>query len=356
MKKFFLISLIATFVTIFSASAQDNTYNMVIKMANGTTFTIGPKDVENITFNDGEVVVSGSSIQELIASITENASRIAENAKRITDNEMRIEDTNTRIAADEAAINTAAIRAEAYYQEYLNNMKMLSDQIRNCATVEELVANLSNYYTKEEVTKLLADITVNGNVWTIGPDGYWYLNGVITTWRAVGMDGKDGKDGMDGAPGPQGAQGAQGEPGVPGPSGRDGYDGRDGTSWMISDATKNWLYSNDGGATWTDTGICAEGKGGTGDVDLSNYYTKEKIDSMMATLEYNMVTKVEMEALIQNIANIIAEKYSELKDKNALLEAQTEYLKNEVLKNTQEIDMLRNMIETLREEVSELKK
>ena len=71
MKKFFILSLIATFVSVLSVSAQDNTYSMIIKMANGTTFTIGPNEVDSLWFNDGQVTVAGTNIMDLINSIAQ---------------------------------------------------------------------------------------------------------------------------------------------------------------------------------------------------------------------------------------------------------------------------------------------
>lgn len=71
MKKFFILSLIATFVSVLSVSAQDNTYSMVIKMANGTTFTIGPNEVDSLWFNDGQVTVAGTNIMDLVNSIAQ---------------------------------------------------------------------------------------------------------------------------------------------------------------------------------------------------------------------------------------------------------------------------------------------
>ena len=71
MKKFFILSLIATFVSVLSVSAQDNTYSMIIKMANGTTFTIGPNEVDSLWFNDGQVTVAGTNIMDLVNSIAQ---------------------------------------------------------------------------------------------------------------------------------------------------------------------------------------------------------------------------------------------------------------------------------------------
>lgn len=62
MKKQFLLSLIAAFVMALSANAQGNTYNMKVKMADGTEITIGPNDIENISFNEA-VVVSGIKLR-----------------------------------------------------------------------------------------------------------------------------------------------------------------------------------------------------------------------------------------------------------------------------------------------------
>lgn len=76
MKKFILMSLIATFVSVFSANAQENTYSVIIKMTDGTTFTIGPNDVENIMFNDGQVTVSGTNIQDLVNRIKASEEQI----------------------------------------------------------------------------------------------------------------------------------------------------------------------------------------------------------------------------------------------------------------------------------------
>ena len=71
-------------------------------------------------------------------------------------------------------------------------------------------------------------------VWTIGTDGYWYLNNEKTEYKAIGVDGKDGKDGVDGKDGKDGADGkdgkdgADGKDGINGTNGKDGADGKDG--------------------------------------------------------------------------------------------------------------------------------
>lgn len=122
MKRFFLLSLVAAFVSLMSVSAQDNTYSMIIKLANGTTLTIGPNEVDSISFNDGEITVAGSTINELVAEIT----------KAQTESQARIDS--------------------------LSNVLMM-----HYATIEDImqalanipIPDLSNYPTKAELTDLL---------------------------------------------------------------------------------------------------------------------------------------------------------------------------------------------------------
>ncbi|MCD8295386.1 MAG: DUF4988 domain-containing protein, partial [Clostridia bacterium] len=59
----------------------------------------------------------------------------------------------------------------------------------------------------------------DADVWTIGDDGYWYLNGTKTDYKAIGSDGATG---ATGAQGEQGIQGEQGEKGDKGDTGADG--------------------------------------------------------------------------------------------------------------------------------------
>ena len=122
MKRFFLLSLVATFVSLMSVSAQDNTYSMIIKLANGTTLTIGPNEVDSISFNDGEITVSGSTISDLVNEIK----------KAQAESQMRI--------------------------DRLSNVLMM-----HYATIEDImkalanipIPDLSNYPTKAELTDLL---------------------------------------------------------------------------------------------------------------------------------------------------------------------------------------------------------
>jgi len=119
MKRFFLLSLVATFVSLMSVSAQDNTYSMIIKLANGTTLTIGPNEVDSISFNDGEITVSGSPISDLVNEI--------KNAQ--AESQMRIDSLSKVL------------------------MMHIEDIMQALANIP--IPDLSNYPTKAELTDLL---------------------------------------------------------------------------------------------------------------------------------------------------------------------------------------------------------
>lgn len=122
MKRFFLLSLVATFVSLMSVSAQDNTYSMIIKLANGTTLTIGPNEVDSISFNDGEITVSGSTISDLVNEI--------KNAQ--AESQMRIDSLSKVLMMHYATIE---------------------DIMQALANIP--IPDLSNYPTKAELTDLL---------------------------------------------------------------------------------------------------------------------------------------------------------------------------------------------------------
>lgn len=71
----------------------------------------------------------------------------------------------------------------------------------------------------------------------IGDDGYWYVNGEKTEYKAAGENGKDGVDGKDGADGAKGDKGDPGEPGKDGANGSNGQNGQDGEDGKDANAT-----------------------------------------------------------------------------------------------------------------------
>lgn len=78
MKKQFFLPLFATFLMIMGVNAQNNSYNMVLEMANGTKINTGPNDVQNISFTDGQLTISGTSIEEIKNDIKAIKERLEE--------------------------------------------------------------------------------------------------------------------------------------------------------------------------------------------------------------------------------------------------------------------------------------
>ncbi|MBQ8486573.1 MAG: hypothetical protein IJ533_02860 [Prevotella sp.] len=76
MKKQLLLSLVAAFMMALGISAQNNSYSMVIEMTDGTKVTIGPNDIKNMTFTDGQLTVSGESIDGIKKDIAELKEKI----------------------------------------------------------------------------------------------------------------------------------------------------------------------------------------------------------------------------------------------------------------------------------------
>ena len=76
MKKYLLLPIISAFMIILGASAQSNSYNMVIEMANGVKINIGPNEIKNITFLDGQLTISGESIDDIIKKLARQKDEI----------------------------------------------------------------------------------------------------------------------------------------------------------------------------------------------------------------------------------------------------------------------------------------
>ena len=149
MKKRFFLSLIAAIVITFGASAQNNnSYSMVLTLANGTTVTIGPNELLNIAFNNGEVSFSGESIDNLVKGIEANKAYIEKLDAKTTDleamiyalkqqHDYEIKDLNYAIYQLDERVKKLEERIEA--TNAYN--KMLEDKI---TALEEVVAKLSS--------------------------------------------------------------------------------------------------------------------------------------------------------------------------------------------------------------------
>ena len=177
MKKNLLAALVALMAFALSGNAQNNTYNMVIEMANGTKITIGPNDVKNISFNDGELVMTGEDINTLVERQTK---------------------TEARVRAIQAQGDEIAMRMQEYRAVLENEIARLKTELAEVSAGGSAsiptIGDDGYWYINGEKTNhyALGMIGVAGrdaDMWTIGDDGYWYRNGEKTTYRAVAQDG-----------------------------------------------------------------------------------------------------------------------------------------------------------------------
>jgi formylglycine-generating enzyme required for sulfatase activity len=76
MKKLLLFLLMP--MALLTASAQNNDYNMVIELKNGTTITLGADEVGNLTFNSETLSISGNTIEDILAILASNKTEIDE--------------------------------------------------------------------------------------------------------------------------------------------------------------------------------------------------------------------------------------------------------------------------------------
>lgn len=97
--------------------------------------------------------------------------------------------------------------------------------------------------------------------WTL--NGQWLLDGDGNKVRAGAINGQDGQDGKDGKDGKDGNDGQDGKNGHDGKDGKDGHDGQNGIVPQVRiNGDGIWEISIDGGQTWSNTGISANGKDG----------------------------------------------------------------------------------------------
>lgn len=181
MKKNFLLAMVVMLMTAVSSFAQKE-YNMVITLSNGTTVTLGHNDIKEITFNDGEVAISGNMVNTIdsLAQVSQNQEthikavearsmdmshmllNITEELNQQVDANMaetkaRIEDLKSalknNIAAAETEIAETSARV-AYTEAALQNanemIKLQSDEINTLnARIDALKTLIEKYHPEE---------------------------------------------------------------------------------------------------------------------------------------------------------------------------------------------------------------
>lgn len=149
MKKNFLLAMVVMLMTAVSSFAQKE-YNMVITLSNGTTVTLGHNDIKEITFNDGEVAISGNMVNTIdsLAQVSQNLeAHIKEVEARSMDMSHmllnRTEELNQQVDFNMADTKAALQNANEL-------IKQQSDEIKDLnAKIDALKALIEKYHPEE---------------------------------------------------------------------------------------------------------------------------------------------------------------------------------------------------------------
>lgn len=143
MKKNFLLAMVVMLMTAISSFAQKE-YNMVITLSNGTTVTLGHNDIKEITFNDGDVAISGNMVNTIdsLAQVSLNQeAHIKEVEARSMDMSHmllnRTEELNQQVDFNMADTKAALQNANELIKQQSDEIKVLNARIDVLKTLIE---------------------------------------------------------------------------------------------------------------------------------------------------------------------------------------------------------------------------
>lgn len=149
MKKNFLLAMVVMLMTAVSSFAQKE-YNMVITLSNGTTVTLGHNDIKEITFNDGEVAISGNMVNTIdsLAQVSQNLEqRIKEVEVRSMDMSHmllnRTEELNQQVDVNMDETKAALQNANELIKQQSDEINVLN------ARIDALKALIEKYHPEE---------------------------------------------------------------------------------------------------------------------------------------------------------------------------------------------------------------
>lgn len=151
MKKNFLLTMVVMLMTAVSSFAQKE-YNMVITLSNGTTVTLGHNDIKEITFNDGEVAISGNMVNTIdsLAQVSQNLEQRTKEVEAMSMNMYhnlldRTEMLNQQVDVNMDVTKTRIENLESYDAALKNNIAAVENVIaETSARVANTEAALQN--------------------------------------------------------------------------------------------------------------------------------------------------------------------------------------------------------------------
>lgn len=149
MKKNFLLAMVVMLMTAVSSFAQKE-YNMVITLSNGTTVTLGHNDIKEITFNDGEVAISGNMVNT-IDSLAKVSQDLEYRIKEVEERSMKMSyDLLTRTDALNQQVDINMADTKAALQNANELIKQQSDEIKVLNARIDVLKTLIEKYHPEE--------------------------------------------------------------------------------------------------------------------------------------------------------------------------------------------------------------
>ena len=117
MKKNYFFVLVALLSFALCSYAQDDTtqdenYNMTVKLPDGTTLTVNTDDVDEVTFSNGTLIVTGTRIDEIVAKLKQIIEEFNSYGVEVQDAKAYIE----QLVADFKVL-----------QDVVNNLKMKTE-------------------------------------------------------------------------------------------------------------------------------------------------------------------------------------------------------------------------------------
>jgi hypothetical protein len=149
MKKNFLLAMAVMLMTAVSSFAQKE-YNMVITLSNGTTVTLGHNDIKEITFNDGEVAISGNMVNT-IDSLAKVSQYLEQRTKEVEARSMEMSyDILNRTEMLNKQVDVNMDETKAALQNANELIKQQSDEIKDLnAKIDALKALIEKYHPEE---------------------------------------------------------------------------------------------------------------------------------------------------------------------------------------------------------------
>ena len=149
MKKNFLLAMAVMLMTAVSSFAQKE-YNMVITLSNGTTVTLGHNDIKEITFNDGEVAISGNMVNT-IDSLAKVSQYLEQRTKEVEARSMEMSyDILNRTEMLNKQVDVNMDETKEALQNANELIKQQSDEIKDLnAKIDALKALIEKYHPEE---------------------------------------------------------------------------------------------------------------------------------------------------------------------------------------------------------------